>query len=402
MPEKAPEKEPPAPATAGANAAPTEDRPANAYPVVQLDVAALSDAVAARLAASLLGHVLFLKNQVPFPVMQLGRIPSGKAASRALKQRTELLASFDTISSHLDTTFSALSTALARCAGARAGTRVQAHVAILVGPSLGTAKARVIMGIDGLEARIWGAREDSGGKIAGDGQESESDEDEENEVGSSADDSDDRAEEPEVSDDDDDDDDNEEEDDDEDDDAEYGEEEESASSDDSQPANSPPAPGPPPPPYTSHADEQRFLQTADRLLSRTLAAADADGRGISSEMTPTQTHVLLRAPRRFAHPAWIPRQGVSASLDGALREFMDRSGLGLACADGSASSNRSVAARKNNKVEGVWITARDGLHVPVANVEGGAAGQGGEGPTDDKDEMIWWSWDGKFVGFNDW
>lgn len=34
-------------------------------PVVRLDVDAISDAVAARLATSLLGHVLYLKNQVP-------------------------------------------------------------------------------------------------------------------------------------------------------------------------------------------------------------------------------------------------------------------------------------------------------------------------------------------------
>jgi hypothetical protein len=34
----------------------------------------------------------------------------------------------------------------------------------------------------------------------------------------------------------------------------------------------------------SHASEQKFLQNAERLLSRTLAAADADGRGIISEM----------------------------------------------------------------------------------------------------------------------
>ena len=50
---------------ANVNTAPNGDRPPNAYPVVQLDVDALSDAVAARLAASLLAHVLFLKNQVP-------------------------------------------------------------------------------------------------------------------------------------------------------------------------------------------------------------------------------------------------------------------------------------------------------------------------------------------------
>jgi hypothetical protein len=37
----------------------------NRVPVVRLDVDAISDAVAARLATSLLGHVLYLKNQVP-------------------------------------------------------------------------------------------------------------------------------------------------------------------------------------------------------------------------------------------------------------------------------------------------------------------------------------------------
>lgn len=37
----------------------------NAYPVVRLDVDTISEATAGRLATSLLGHVLFLKNQVP-------------------------------------------------------------------------------------------------------------------------------------------------------------------------------------------------------------------------------------------------------------------------------------------------------------------------------------------------
>ena len=113
---------------------------------------------------------------------------------------------------------------------------------------------------------------------------------------------------------------------------------------------------------------------------------------------PTQTHVLIRAPRRFAHPAWIPRQGVSAGLDSVLREFMDKSGM--ACAsDGPAPSNKSAASKKSNKVEGVWITARDGLQVRGA-AEGGASQ--GESPKDDEDDMIWWSWDDKFVGFSDW
>ena len=69
VPEKAPtESVPPEAITTTAvdtSTATNGDRPPNAYPVVQLDVDALSDAVAARLAASLLAHVLFLKNQVP-------------------------------------------------------------------------------------------------------------------------------------------------------------------------------------------------------------------------------------------------------------------------------------------------------------------------------------------------
>lgn len=44
---------PPAPASRGS------------IPLVKLDVDLVTDAMAARLATSLLGHVLFLKNQVP-------------------------------------------------------------------------------------------------------------------------------------------------------------------------------------------------------------------------------------------------------------------------------------------------------------------------------------------------
>ena len=78
---------------------------------------------------------------------------------------------------------------------------MQAHVAILVGPSLGTAKSRVLLGIDGLETRVWGVREDSN-ENAGADQESDEDEEEGAEAGSSADESESSAEEPEESDDD--------------------------------------------------------------------------------------------------------------------------------------------------------------------------------------------------------
>ena len=39
--------------------------PLNKFPVVRLDVDVITDSIAGRLATSLLGHVLFLKNQIP-------------------------------------------------------------------------------------------------------------------------------------------------------------------------------------------------------------------------------------------------------------------------------------------------------------------------------------------------
>ena len=62
---------------------------------------------------------------------------------------------------------------------------------------------------------------------------------------------------------------------------------------------------------------------------------------------------------------------------------------------------RSNAGKKNtkskNRVEGVWIKSRkevdegNGLESSTLSTE-----------IDEMDEMIWWSWDGKIVGFADW
>ncbi|KAG0692668.1 hypothetical protein DFH29DRAFT_1084594, partial [Suillus ampliporus] len=86
-------------------------------PSVTLDADLVTDSMAARLCISLIGHVLFLKSQVPFPVMQMARMPGGDATSRAAKKCRELLNSFDTLASHLNTTFTALSTAFALRSG---------------------------------------------------------------------------------------------------------------------------------------------------------------------------------------------------------------------------------------------------------------------------------------------
>lgn len=69
-----------------------------------------------------------------------------------------MINAFDVLSSHLNTTFSALSTALA-CNPARRGTDT-VYLALVLGPTIGAPKARVILVIEGLEIKIWGERED--------------------------------------------------------------------------------------------------------------------------------------------------------------------------------------------------------------------------------------------------
>ena len=136
----------------------------------------------------------------------------------------------------------------------------QAHLAILVGPSIGAAKAKVILGIDGLETRVWGR--DRGSTISCDYAD-ESDEEDANESSEDEDEDDQETrEEPPESEDE----------------EEDGEQDEDG--DDEEDCSRLPSP----PPYPSRAEEQKLLQSADRLLSRTLAAADANGNGIASEM----------------------------------------------------------------------------------------------------------------------
>ena len=173
--------------------------------------------------------------------------------------RAEFLATFDTITSHMETTFSALSTALSRCSNFKDSTITRAYLAIFLGPSLGSAKSKVILGIDGLEKRIWGNHVNVSS--------SEGDESEEQDVVSETD--ADSAEGPDES---------------ESDGSEEEYEEKSEDEDEDDCKNIGGVSSPPLAAQSSYAIEQRFLQNAERLLSRTLAAADADGRGIISEM----------------------------------------------------------------------------------------------------------------------
>ncbi|KAJ3936165.1 MAG: hypothetical protein NXY57DRAFT_987028 [Lentinula lateritia] len=378
-------------------------------PRVCLDMDVIPDMMAARLATSLLGHVLFLKNQIPFPVAQLSRLPGGKSNTRAAKLKHDLIDSFDTLSSHLDTTFTALSTAFARCSPTGAFSSgdndaveqspgSQAYLAILVGPSIGTAKSKVIFAVDGLETKIWGVRDDLPRKVeAREEVEDESDSDAEEGLEETYETFDDDDEEnshsePEASD---------------------SEDDSDVSSTSSRPNS--PIPQPPPSlprrvyPSTSsqtspthllqdHVREQQKIRAADQLLSRTLAMADAEGRGMASELVPTQTHVLLRAPRRFSHPAWIPRPNFTNSMEHTLNDFLEETRLFV---DPFLENKPKSKRTQKQKVEGVWVARRTlSLNAPSALMSGEQenADQG----QDEEDEMIWWSWDGKIVGFSSW
>ena len=122
----------------------------------------------------------------------------------------------------------------------------------------------MILTVDGLDARIWGQREESGKPEEEDGEidEEVDDDDEEDDDDDDHADSDDQ-EEPEDSDDDD---------------------EDASESDGDSDSNEVEDTAPPSPPYISHAEEQRFLNSADRLLSWTLAGADAESYGLSAEL----------------------------------------------------------------------------------------------------------------------
>ena len=119
---------------------------------------------------------------------------------------------------------------------------------------------------------------------------------------------------------------------------------------------------------------------------------------------PTQTHVLLRAPRRFSHAAWLPRQNVSATLDNMLQDFLFDSGLGDAASTGTGEvqRRRGVGGIKT-KTEGVLVTCQNGPN----NNDGTSSHPAATVPrivtvAREEDELIWWAWHGKLIGFADW
>jgi hypothetical protein len=77
---------------------------------------------------------------------------------------------------------------------------------------------------------------------------------------------------------------------------------------------------------------------------------------------------------------------MTGSLDGMLGAFMDASDMRQNRGRGGRTARTAKGV-----VEGVWVKCK------------GEWGDDGEGESEKElDEMIWWSWDGKIVGFRDW
>jgi hypothetical protein len=242
------------------------------------------------------------------PIAQLGRISTNaSSASRAAKKRVEMITAFDELSSHLHTTFSALSTALAR--NQNHGETDTVYLALVLGPTIGAPKARVVLVLEGLEVKIWGEGVERAQLSSVDPHEGEGDSDDCSGDGDSDASGDSDEDEDDIADDD----------------ADINTAKEDASSPPpseppssrstsplsdalSQPSASAPAsttsrplrlslsPKSPtscsasqpylaPKPAQTHAEEQRALRAAERLLARTLVNANAEsGGGMAVEL----------------------------------------------------------------------------------------------------------------------
>ncbi|KAI0745212.1 hypothetical protein C8Q76DRAFT_702871, partial [Earliella scabrosa] len=435
-------------------------------PTVVLETPSMSPAIAGALSLSLLGHTLFVKNQIPFPVAQLTRMPAGKANPKAAKKREQLITTFDTLDSHLRTTFDAISTAYAKCksghtansspsdnhqiesasSGPAPAGKGTAHLMFVLGSSVAAARARILLTIDGIDVKMWGSRtQDQSDDEDVSGSDEESDCESSGEEESQCESGEEGSEES--------------------DDEDTGEDEddedrlsdstdsdeglsggESSDSDSGPPLSRTPSPDlpvtrslapspdplpsaqvpstppgappmpfmfvpPPPPPLSTitstitnamspriieanrpsppcyskpnvkspftmelstpqpprkpavkqssasrevtpapqltHVEEQQALRSAQRLLFRTRMNAWVNG---DDAIAPTQTHIYLRAPRRFAHPAWAAQQNLTRTLDGMLKFFLEDAGA-VTATPGTKAKPRS----RGTRTEGTWI-----------------------------------------------
>ena len=139
-------------------------------------------------------------------------------------------------------------------------------------------------------------------------------------------------------------------------------------------------------------------------------------------------HILMRAPRCFSHPAWIPRQNLDHVMDPVLHGFenlvANKDTLGdipNSVMDNDSPLSKAGARRRGSggvKTDYVRVRSRraeesldlaseeriDDSRTGRPNTSDESPDEGAdskEGFEDKGDDLIWWSWDGRLEGFTD-
>jgi hypothetical protein len=88
-------------------------------------------------------------------------------------------------------------------------------------------------------------------------------------------------------------------------------------------------------------------------------------------------------------------------MNKALRDFLEASSATSTTdrSDENAKPKRKQTKQGKNAVEGLWLGGRN-LVKPFPEDMASMADTALEG--DELDELIWWSWEGKIVGFSGW
>lgn len=162
-----------------------------------------------------------------------------------------------------------------------------------------------------------------------------------------------------------------------------------------------------------------FLRATERLIYRTLAAPPLPSNpNISTtfedddddELPLSQTTVLIRAPRRFNHTAFVPRQMYTKDLNGALQQYLQP----LVDVPSRRGTNKKAMWSSKVKTTGLRVYCRqararqESNQFPSTRTPGSnsiAVSPGAfiadSSPAENEDEMIWWEWRGKLKGVGD-
>ena len=345
-----------------------------------------------------------------------------------MKKQDDFFSSLDVLTSHLSTTFTSLANSLASSPHISNTRQSSVHLAIVLGPntmSMSAAKARVLLQLDGFQSpqkrlsKHGRPRRSLNGNLkenirydSSDDDSSDDDDDDdvgshdhghdcnyqvesilEEDVGDNSDDAesvpDSESEEHEN---------------------DLNESEESESSDEG---------------LFDGGETEADLQAGERMLSRALAIANGEAENTMSAdlrvfsfvkftfenssfsfLGVMHSHILLRAPRRFSHPSWMPQQNITRDMDSLLSAFGPPASTSVDSHDSSLQdvTNKAVPTRTKIqkgkhgiKTECVRVRCQNWDEVPASSKAN--TGKDTEEDLDSENDMLWWSWNGRLEGF---